>query len=83
MIRMRDIVKYLGITLDGRLTVSPYFVGRAPRVEGVVVQLIRLLRNLSSLEHCVRRLYKCSSINASVRGTDLVSLLKKWKEQKS
>lgn len=57
---MRETVKYLVTRLNGRLDFSAQIVGLAPRVEGLVAQLDRILPNLSVPEYRVRRL--CTNV---------------------
>ena len=48
-ILVKDSLKYLGITLDGRLNYQAHFDNIAPKVEGVAAQLGRLLPNMEAL----------------------------------
>ncbi|XP_043511760.1 uncharacterized protein LOC122529567 [Frieseomelitta varia] len=46
-VRIKDTLKYLGITLDSRLNFGAYFKQLIPRVEGITMHLGRLLPNVS------------------------------------
>ena len=56
-IHVQEELKYLGITLDGRLTFDKHFDRLIPKVEGVAASLGRLLPNVGGPNDRVRRLY--------------------------
>lgn len=56
-IRVQDELKYLGITIDGRLTFDKLFEHLIPKVEGVAASLGRILPNVGGPSDKVRRLY--------------------------
>lgn len=54
---MQEELKYLGLTLDGRLTFDKHFDRLIPKLEGVAASLGRLLSNIGGPNDRVRRLY--------------------------
>ena len=56
-IRVKNDLKYLGVTLDGRLKFDTYFDHLSPKVEGIATLLGRLLSNVGGPNCKVRRLY--------------------------
>jgi len=77
-----DLVKYLGLLLDGTWTFGHHFDALAPRVEKVAAALARLLPNLGGPRGRVRRMYmaKVNSValyGAPVWAADLAALRRK------
>ena len=56
-VQVKEELKYLGLTLDGRLTFDKHFDRLTPKVEGVAASLGRLLPNIGGPNDRVRRLY--------------------------
>ena len=56
-VHVQEELKYLSITLDGRLTFDKHFDRLIPKVEGVAASLGRLLPNIGGPNDRVRRLY--------------------------
>ena len=56
-VQVKEELKYLGLTLDGRLTFDKHFDRLIPKVEGVAASLGRLLPNIGGPNDRVRRLY--------------------------
>lgn len=62
-VEVEDVIKYLGVYIDGRWTFRQHFARLVPRADKVAVSLGRLLPNLGGPDGRVRRLY-CGIVHA-------------------